>query len=328
MRRHPGNRMAFAFRTTGQEHAAAPLHSRDRLWTKDGMRRASRLIGLILFLAAIACSPVRIFNSVVPKEDSARLVARDMPFGPDKLQQLDIYTPTARDGAPLPVIVFLYGGSWSSGEKAGYGFVGRALAARGFLVLIPDYRKLPQVAYPAFLEDNAAAFRWARAHAADYGGDPAKMLLAGHSAGAYDGAMLLLDPRWLGEDRKAIRGFIGLAGPYDFLPLKGKILNKTFGAVADLRTTQPISYLAAGAPPVFLATGDKDRTVYPSNSDALERHLRAAGVPVERHRYPQVGHAGLATAIAKPLRGKAAVLDDMTAFAHRVTDSALLIPAK
>jgi len=272
------------------------------------------LIGIVLS----ACSPVRIFNTLVPKDDGVQLVAHETPFGPDKLQQLDIYAPTARPTAPLPVIVFIYGGSWSSGEKAGYGFVGRALAARGFLVMIPDYRKLPQIAYPAFLEDNAAAFRWALAHAADYGGDPAKMLLAGHSAGAYDGAMLLLDPRWLGEDRKAIRGFIGLAGPYDFLPLKGKILRNTFGGVADLKTTQPIAYPAAGAPPVFLATGDKDNTVYPSNSDALERHLRAAGVAVERHRYSKVGHAGLATAIARPLRGKAPVLDDMIAFAHRV----------
>jgi acetyl esterase/lipase len=131
--------------------------------------------------------------------------------------------------------------------------------------------------------------------------------------------MLALDPRWLGEDRKAVKGLIGLAGPYDFHPFNGPIVEEAFAGAGDPVTTQPVHYAHAGAPPAFLASGDKDTTVLPRNSDALGERLRALGVTVERRTYPEVGHIGLITAIAKPLRDHAAVLEDMTEFARRVT---------
>lgn len=276
------------------------------------------MTGLLLAWLAGACSPLRTFDAVMPKDGGSRLVLRDAAFGPDPRQHVDLYAPTRRTAKPLPVIVFFYGGSWSSGTKDGYSFVGRALASRGFLVAIPDYRLVPQVRYPAFLEDNAAAVRWVRAHAGHYGGDPDRLLLAGHSAGAYDAAMLALDPRWLGADRKAVRGLIGLAGPYDFLPFDGPIVEQAFGGVADPGSTQPVNHVEPGDPPAFLATGDTDETVRPANSDSLAAKLRGVGTVVDRRRYPKVGHVGLITAIARPLRGRAAVLDDMIAFAHRV----------
>ena len=277
------------------------------------------LIGALLALLAVACSPLKTFDTLVPKDSGVAKVADDVAFGADPRQRLDLYAPIGARAAPLPVIVFFYGGSWNSGIKDGYAFVGRALAARGFLVAIPDYRLLPQIAYPSFLEDNAAAVRWVVGHAGRYGGDPRRLLLAGHSAGAYDAAMLAFDPRWLGADRDRIRGLIGLAGPYDFLPLDSGIATTTFGGVADAASTQPVNFVRAGDPPAFLATGDKDGTVRPSNSDSLERRLRAAGVAVERKRYPDIGHVGLVTAIARPFRGRAAVLDDLTAFAKQVS---------
>ena len=211
-----------------------------------------------------------------------------------------------------------YGGSWNSGTKDGYAFVGRALAAKGFLVAVPDYRLVPQVRYPAFLKDNASAVRWVIAHAGSYGGDPKRLLLAGHSAGAYDAAMLAYDPRWLGADRAAVRGLIGLAGPYDFLPFDGPVVHATFDVAGDPASTQPVSFIETGDAPAFLATGDKDTIVRPANSDALDRKLSAAGVDVERKRYPKVGHVGLITAVALPFRGRAPVLDDLVAFARRI----------
>ena len=267
-----------------------------------------------------ACSPLRTFNAVIPKDRGAAQVARNLAFGTDPRQRLDLYRPTSSNPAGrLPVIVFLYGGSWSSGEKAGYGFVGRALAARGFLVAVPDYRLVPEVRYPAFLEDGAAAVRWVRANVARHGGDPDRIVLAGHSAGAYNAAMLALDPRWLGADRAAVKGLVGLAGPYDFLPLDVAATRDAFGQVADLPSTQPVNQASAGDPPALLVAGDKDTLVRPRQTSALAARLKAAGVSAETRLYPGVGHIGVMTALAKPFRGKAPVLQEVSAFAHRVT---------
>ncbi len=135
--------------------------------------------------------------------------------------------------------------------------------------------------------------------------------------------MLALDPRWLGDDRKAVRGLVGLAGPYDFLPLDGPVVQAAFGSAPDPASTQPITYASRDDPPAFLASGDKDTTVLPRNSDALAARLTQAGVPVERKRYADVGHVGLITALARPLRNRAPVLDDMVTFVQRVTLTAI-----
>lgn len=286
------------------------------------LRRAGLTVmvaGLLAVLGAGACSPLRFFNGVMPKDGGSALVASGIAYGEGARRMLDVYAPTHASSAPLPVIVFIYGGSWNSGTRSGYGFVGRALAARGFLVVIPDYRVVPEVHYPAFLEDNAAAVRWTIAHAGDYGADPTRVILAGHSAGAYDAAMLAVDPRWLGADRRHIRALIGLAGPYNFAPFVDKVVLETFTPVADQAATQPVSFAAPGDPPAFLATGDKDTMVRPKNSDDLAAKLTAVGVPVERRRYANLGHVGLITALAVPLRGRAPVLDDMVAFAKAHT---------
>ena len=278
-----------------------------------------RVAGAVLGALAAACSPLRTFDALVPKDGGVRVVVRDAAFGPGPRQRVDVYAPRIGGGAARPVIVFLYGGSWNSGTKAGYGFVGRALAARGFVVAIPDYRLVPEVRYPAFLQDNAAAVRWVRANVGRVGGDPDRLVIAGHSAGAYDAAMLATDPRWLGADRRAVRGWIGLAGPYDFLPFDQPVTRAAFGHVADPAETQPVTHAGAGDPPALLATGERDTLVAPRNSDALAARLAAAGVRVERRRYPALGHVGVLTAIARPLRGRAPVLADMAAFAETVT---------
>ncbi|MFT4053172.1 MAG: alpha/beta hydrolase [Novosphingobium sp.] len=258
------------------------------------------------------------FNAVMPKDGGTVLAVQGAAFGPDPRQRVDVYRPRGTSPTPRPIIVFFYGGSWNSGTRRGYSFVGRALASRGFVVAIPDYRLVTQVRYPTFLEDNAAAVQWVRSHADEFGGDRQRLILAGHSAGAYNAAMLALDPRWLGQDRRVVRGLIGLAGPYDFLPFDGAVVKRTFEGSGEPTLTQPVHYAKAGSPPAFLATGDKDDVVRPANSDALAKKLQAAGVRVERRRYPDVGHAGLVTAIAKPLRGRASVLDDMVDFADSV----------
>jgi acetyl esterase/lipase len=186
-------------------------------------------------------------------------------------------------------------------------------------VAVPDYRLVPQVRYPAFLQDNAAAVRWVLANAARYGGDPARVVLVGHSAGAYNAAMLALDPRWLGLERRAVRGWAGLAGPYDFLPLDGPVTNATFGQAGDLPSTQPINFASRDDPATLLLHGSGDRTVLPRNSEQLGAALAAAGVKTRVKLYPELGHVGIITAVARPFRGRAPVVDDVTTFAHEVT---------
>ena len=273
------------------------------------------LVQMLVVVGLCACSPLHTFNALMPKDPGVQRIA-NVAYGTGPRQAMDLYRPAQRSATALPVIVFLYGGSWNSGDRQGYEFVGRALAAKGFLVAIPDYRLVPQVHYPAFLQDNAAAVRWIAQHAGDYGGQPGRVVLVGHSAGAYNAAMVAMDPRWLGADRALVRGFVGLAGPYDFAPFVDKTVEETFAGVADQASTQPIAYAGAGSPPALLATGDRDTVVRPRNSDALARALRANGVRVERLTYPRVGHAGLITAFAAPLRSHAEILDATAAFAR------------
>ncbi|MET3664874.1 acetyl esterase/lipase [Caulobacter sp. 1776] len=278
------------------------------------MTRRAGLAALAATLTS-ACSPLTVFATLTPK-DAARVEARGSRYAAGPRGGVDVYAPPKTAG-PAPVAIFFYGGSWDSGRRQDYGWVGRALAAQGFLTLAPDYRLYPEVRYPGFVEDGAQAVRWAVDHAASLGGDPRRIVLIGHSAGAYNAAMLALDPRYLravGVEASVIRGFAGLSGPYAFLPLDGPVTRRTFGEASDLEATQPGRYARADAPPVFLATGDKDTTVYPRNTRKLAAALRDKGARVEEHHYPGVDHAGTVLALSKPFRGKSTLFADLTAF--------------
>lgn len=272
--------------------------------------------GVLLFTA----DRLLLFNRLVPKDPGTSLLARDVAFGPRFRQRLDIYGPAGTaPGARLPVIVFIHGGGWSSGDKAGYEFAGRALAARGFVAVLPNYRLVPDAHFPDFVDDAAAAVRWVRAHIGEHGGDGERIVLAGHSAGAHIAALLAMDERRLGADRAAIRGWAGLAGPYDFLPLDTPATIGAFGDVADLRTTQPIAFASPGDPPALLLHGEADETVKPRQSDRLAARLIDAGVPVELRRYLGIGHVRIVTALSRWTRGSSPALADLTDFARRMT---------
>lgn len=283
----------------------------------------SRIFRLFLLLPLLgACSGINTFDALVPKDSGAAVLATGEPYRSGPRGKLDIYAPRGtKASARLPVIVFFYGGSWNTGSRAGYGFAGKALAAQGFLTVVPDYRLIAEAPYPAFLQDSAAAVRWVRANAARFGGDPDRIVLAGHSAGAYNAAMLAFDPQWLGEDRKAVKGFAGLAGPYSFLPLDTQVTKDTFGHVEDLETTQPVNFASGDDPPSLLIAGGRDNLVFGSNSVAMAMKLSEAGVPVETRVYPELGHVGVMTALSTLFRGRAPVLRDLADFARRVTDA-------
>ena len=266
----------------------------------------------------MAISILSVINALSPKDRGSRKVARDVPYGAGPRRQLDIYAPKHRAG-PLPVVFFIYGGSWSDGSRRSYDFVGRALAAQGFVTVIADYRVVPEVEYPDFLVDCAAAFAWTVANIGQYGGDPQRMGLMGHSAGAYNAMMLALDPAYLAAagllDR--VKAVVGLSGPYDFFPFDGPISLRIFGAVRAPKLTQPINLVAGTLPPMLLATGDKDSLVYPRSSVALAQTLREAGGSVVEVHYERLGHPGTLMALGRPGRFLAPVLAESAAFLHR-----------
>jgi len=275
---------------------------------------ARTAVAVLLGSLAAACSPLTAFDRLVPKDRGGTIVARGLAYGPGPRQRLDVYAPRGGCGQPRPVVIFFYGGSWNSGTRAGYTFVGRALAAQGFVTVVPDYRLVPDVRYPAFVEDGAAAVRWATAHARDYCGHGGSVVLMGHSAGAYIAAMLAVDPRWLGKDRAVVKGFVGLAGPYDFAPFDVDASRAAFGQASDPAETQPVTWAGVGDPPALLLYGTDDTVVRPRNSEALAARLQAGGVAVEQRGYRKLGHVGILLALARPFRHRAPVLEDAAAF--------------
>ncbi|MCX7358880.1 MAG: alpha/beta hydrolase [Alphaproteobacteria bacterium] len=276
---------------------------------------------ILLASLAAACTPsLGAFNAVAPRDAGAARSARDLPYGDGPRHKLDVYAP--RGATQLPVIVFIYGGSWSSGSKNDYAFAGAALASRGFVTVIPDYQLVPTVRFPTFIEDCAAAVRWVTEHAQDHGGDPSRILLVGHSAGAYNVMMLALDAHFLrdaGVDSTRVRGAVGLSGPYDFLPFDVDATRNAFGQAPDTALTQPVHFARTDAPPLLLLWGEADTTVGPRNLRSLDAAMRSVGAEVETKTYPGVNHVDIMLALSRPLRGRAPTLADVTAFAQRVT---------
>jgi acetyl esterase/lipase len=245
------------------------------------------------------CSPVSVLNSLpLPASVS---VKQDVAYSDGARHRLDIYSPHSSAGA-APVVIFFYGGGWQSGDRAMYRFVGVDLAKRGMLVVIPDYRLHPDVQFPAFMQDAAAALAWVHKNAARYGGDPHRLFLLGHSAGAQIATLLALDPEYLSANHLApdrdICGVIGLAGLYDFLPAADASVEAVFGPEANWPHAQPMNYVTPHAPAMLLLTGESDHTVDPGNTLRLAARLRDAGGKVQVELEPGISHRAIIMAFS------------------------------
>ncbi len=273
-----------------------------------------KLMGVLMLMLPSACSPVSVLNLLAPSHGI--MATHDVRYADGDRHGLDIYAP---DGpGPFPVVVFVYGGGWRTGSKANYRFVAAALAARGFLTVVPDYRLFPPVTFPGFLQDNAAAIAWTKANICAFKGDPQRLFLIGHSAGAYNVLMLTLDKQWLRSvglrpDRDII-ATVGLAGPYDFLPLHDPELDAIFAPAGDLRLTQPVTFARGDAPPILLTAGASDQTVQPRNTETLAAAIRHDGGDVQEQIYPGVSHTEIIGAFAWVLRWLAPSFNDVTSF--------------
>ncbi|MFC0338007.1 Acetyl esterase/lipase [Kushneria avicenniae] len=291
---------------------------------RDPRLRRWRWWCLLLWMPLLGgCSGVAVINALTPAGRTQTV--ESIAYGESSRQQLDIYQPEGAEGR-APVVVFFYGGTWREGERGDYRFVGRALASRGIVTVVADYRLYPEVRYPGFVEDSAQALAWSYRHIARYGGDPHRLFVMGHSAGAYNAAMVALDSRWLAAQSLSpdiLSGWIGLAGPYDFLPITNADARPVFDWPNTSRDTQPIEHVSDRSPPALLLASHRDTTVNPErNTAGMARALRAHGVAVTEDYLDHTSHVTLIASLAWPLRWLGPALDDIDTFVHGLRSGA------
>lgn len=282
----------------------------DWMWWAGG---GLLILAVVVFLSA--CSPIVAFNRILV-DDERYVVHNGIPYGPNPRQKLDVYTPREII-QPARVVVFFYGGSWQGGKRQYYPFVAESLTERGFIVVVADYRVYPDVRFPAFVEDAAQAVRWVSEHAEGLQGNPQQIYLMGHSAGAHIASLLVTDERYLeqaGVPMTHIQGFIGLAGPYAFDPLKYESIAPIFSNLSNPELMQPVSFVTGREPPMLLLHGLDDSAVKVVNTRVLADAVRQKGGQVHEVEYPDTGHIGLILAMAQPFARHGGVLDAVSAF--------------
>jgi acetyl esterase/lipase len=271
----------------------------------------------VLVLATLGgCTSLAFTAANVPAAFSDVERIAGVAYGQDPRQRLDVYRPPRGAGNARPVIVFFYGGAWDSGARGPYRFVGTALAELGFVTVVADYRLYPQVRFPEFIDDGARAVAWVAQHAAEFGADGQRIVLAGHSAGAHMAAMLALANEPLpraGVVRERIVGLIGLSGPYDLKPDTAE-LNTIFARPYGPADWQVVARVASPVPPALLLHGADDKRVWPGASELLATRLREAGGRGTLRQYPRGDHSCPLAAFSLPARRRAPALDDIRAF--------------
>ena len=279
----------------------------------ESMTKIKALIAAGLAALLPGCSPFTAVNLLVPR--SGYTVHRNLAFGTDPRQRLDIYVPLGLK-ASAPVLLFFYGGSWQTGNRTDYLAFGQAFASAGIVTVVADYRLYPAVKYPAFVEDAARALAWLHAHAGEYSGDPSRIFISGHSAGAYNAVMLGAEPKFIearGGRLDWMRGVIGIAGPYDFLPMRDPEYVDMFHGRNNL-DSMPVNHVNGVRPPMLLATGEDDTTVYPRNTASMAAKLRVFSSPVQEVHYSGTGHVGILLSLVPGFRGVTNLRQDMLDF--------------
>lgn len=282
------------------------------------MRLALRRLPALLLAACVlgGCTAAAFLAANLPSAFGPYERTADLAYGTDPRQQLDVYVPETTVAEPRTVVVFIHGGSWETGSKDQYRFVGSSLAEQGFIAVLPSYRLSPAVRFPVFVEDAAQAVAWTFHNIGRYGGNPQRVFIMGHSAGAHIALLLTLDRRYLaaaGVSADDLRGAIGLSGPYDF-KIDSDLLRSVFGSAPDLRQTQPAHFVRGDAPPLLLIHGTADKVCWDQHSIRLTERIRAAGGTADLRLYPGLGHSDTLGGFSQLRRGVAPTLQDVTRF--------------
>ncbi len=275
----------------------------------------ARMIAAASLLVLGGCTAIGMQLANLPTHFDGIRVKHDGVYDAAHTQKMDIYLP-ADDGKTHDVIVFFYGGRWSSGSKADYAFAGSAFAKAGYVVAIPDTRKYPDVRFPVFAQDAATAIAWVSDHIAAHGGNAARIFVVGHSSGAHIGALVAADPQYLkahGKGRDTIKAFAGMAGPYAFIPEEDD-LKDMFGPPPNYPLMQTPTFIDGGEPPMLLLWGADDTIVGRFNLEKLQDAIKAKQGCVRTRVYKGVDHVWIVAALSWLGRNKAPVLDDITAF--------------
>jgi len=315
--------------------------------------RRWRWISCLIPLGLVGCSSLDVLN-LLTGEPTAKPIT--LSYGPSNRQTIDVYLPVSQASSPpalqiqsqlkaspakdskpeagRPMVIFFYGGAWATGSKTDYRFVAKAFNEMGYVVAIPDYRLVPDVVYPEFLRDSASAVSLLIREAKRFGADPHRIILAGHSAGAYNAIMIATDQRWLTpSDRDQIRGVIGLASPVNFLPIQMPAAQRAFSWPNTPRDSQPIEHVSKQTPPMLLINAADDPLVDPRlNSMAMAERLKAAGVLVETDNLDGplglINHSRLVATLSPRFQFLSPTLQRTRDFIERVTGSGVTATAK
>ncbi len=238
------------------------------------------------------------------------LLVKDIAFTDASDVRLDLYRPDDQAGGEggHPVFLFVHGGGWDKYDKLLHAPVAQKLLPTGMIVLIMDYTLYPNATYRQQTTEVADAIAWTLENIDQYGGDPSRVIVGGHSAGGHLAMLAAYDPQWLaatGHSLDEICGLVGIAGVYDinsqmvFERFKGgtaPVMTAVMEGEANFTAASPTTYVpdrGADSPPVRLIHGSADDTVLPSMSDELLALLQAAGIPSELLVYEGAGHTGL-----------------------------------
>ena len=261
--------------------------------------------------SAQALSPLAIVNGITSSGGVG--VSKDILYGDEPSQDLDVYYPKPLAQAMktqsaitniYPMVVFVHGGSWESGSKEQYAFVGQSLAQAGYVTAVINYRKAPDHVYPDYVKDAAQAIAWSINNAVSLHADPARLAVMGHSAGAFNAVAAVANEDFLapyGVKPTDIATVVGIAGPYSYDFRKFSSAS-AFGANATPDQVMPDRQIKGAQPPYLLLTAEKDQMVHATNTTKMTQALQAAGVSVKTSEIKGASHATSIGAMAPPLR--------------------------
>ena len=270
------------------------------------------------------CSAFDVANLAAP--DDGYTEHRDIPYGDLPRQQMDLYLPDATLRKQV-TLVFFYGGGWRDGSRSQYRFVGRRLAARGYTVILPDYRLYPEVTFPDFVDDAASAVVALQGPVSRDHEISGPLFLMGHSAGAHIAMLLALDQRYLaavGSASDSLAGVIGISGPYDFRPFTSDFMFDVFPGEEAQAASQPVNFAGGDDPPVLLLHGDADKRVWTRNSKRLHARLLGEEADSTLVLYPGISHAGILFPLVGIESEENTLLEDIDRFVERAGSTSAL----